>query len=226
MQWEWSDMERALYIRGEKLTPDVRTLGQMRPVLYDENADGPSELYYMYRGAHLPEDGALLKKHNVRYDITVMPAATLGGEFVKTTGHFHPKKGAHTYPEIYEVLQGEAHYLFQNEREAVVFEAKAGDKVIVPPDFGHVTINASKKTLVMSNLVSPEFSSVYGPFTEKRGAAFYELEKGWAGNPRYTGVSLSHAQPGKANCPFFTRKKTMYELFCCSPEDFSFLNPR
>jgi len=95
--WEWSDSEKALYFMGEKATPDVRTLEQMRPVLHDSNADGPEEVYYMYRSVSLPEHDALMKEHKVRYDITVIPAAVYGKEFVKTKGHFHPKKGEHTY---------------------------------------------------------------------------------------------------------------------------------
>ena len=222
--WEWSDSERALYFMGEKATPDVRTIEQMRPVLYDENADGPAEAYYMYRAVNLPEHKELMEQHNVRYDITVIPTAKYGNEFVKTKGHFHPKKGEHTYPEIYEVIEGEAHYLFQDNEKVFVYHATKGDKVIVPPDFGHVTINFSNKTLVMSNFVSPEFSSDYGPFIEKHGAAYYELDSGWAENPRYTGFSMTLKEPGKENCGFYTKQKTMYEIFCEEPNLFYFLN--
>lgn len=209
---------------GEVVEPDIRTLEQMKPVLYDPESDGPDELYYMYRGVHLRDHDELVAGHNVRYDLTVIPSAVIGGEFTKTKGHFHPKKGEHTWPEIYEVISGEAHYLFQDSERVLVFHATAGDKVIVPPNFGHVTINSSKKTLVMANWVSPDFSSDYGPFIEKRGAAFYELEKTWVGNPRYEGVSLEMMKPGHHNCQFFTKKKSMYDLFCEDPDCFKFLN--
>jgi len=222
-EWEWSDSERAFYRLGERLAPDVRTIEQMRPVLRDENATGPSEAYYMYRSAHLPQHVTLFQSNSLRYDVTVIPAAKYGSEFVKTVGHFHAKKGAHTYPEVYEVLDGEANYLLQDDSRVIVFEAKRGDKVVVPPDYGHVTINAGKKSLVMANIVSPDFSSDYSVFAEKRGAAFHCLDSGWAENPRYAGFSMAREAPGKDNCAFFTRAKTMYELFCGDQNLFSFL---
>ncbi|MCK4327089.1 MAG: glucose-6-phosphate isomerase [Candidatus Diapherotrites archaeon] len=224
MPWEWSDSEKALYFMGEKLTPEIRSLEDMRPVLHDPSATGPEEAYYMYRSVHLPEHTALMEEHNVRYDITVIPPAVYGVEFTKTKGHFHPLKGEHTYTEIYEVIEGEAHYLFQDQEKVLVYRADKGDKVIVPPDFGHVTINPSNKTLVMSNFVSPEFSADYGPFVEKQGAAYYELTTGWVENPHYTGFSMAFAEPGEQNCPFYTKQKTMYEMFCEEPKLFSFLN--
>ena len=223
-EWEWSDSEKAFYRLGERLVPDVRTLAQLRPVLREENASGPAEAYYMYRGANLPQHATLFTGCVLRYDITVLPAAKYGGEFVKTVGHFHPKKGEHTYPEVYEVLEGEAHYLLQDDSRVMVFDAKPGDKVVVPPDFGHVTINPGKNTLVMANIVSPAFSSDYSVFAEKRGAAFYCLENGWVENPHYAGFSMTREKPGKTNCPFFTRARSMYEIFCGSPGEFSFLN--
>jgi hypothetical protein len=45
------------------------------------------------------------------------------------------------------VLEGDAHYLLQraqNEErvdEAILVKATRGDKVIIPPNYGHVTIN-------------------------------------------------------------------------------------
>ena len=47
------------------------------------------------------------------------------------------------------MLDGDAHYLLQraqNEEsvhEVILVKATRGDKVIVPPNYGHVTINAS-----------------------------------------------------------------------------------
>ena len=224
MFWEWSDAERAFYFFSEKLMPDVRTHEQMTPVLYNPKAAAPAEFYYMYRGLCLPKDTELFANHNVRYDITVIPPATIGGEFVKTKGHFHPLKGEHSYPEIYEVLSGEAHYLFQNNGQVIVFHAMAGDKVIVPPDYGHVTINPGKATLVMANLVSPGFSSDYEQYVKMHGAAFYELDKGWVENPHYTAVSLRKDVPGRDNCKFFDSKETLYDLFLEAPDRFVFLN--
>jgi glucose-6-phosphate isomerase len=116
----------------------------------------------------------------------------LGAEYTKTLGHYHPMiPGAGlSYTEIYEVLEGVAHYLLQKEEngkitDAVLVKAEKGDKIIMPPDYGHVTINPGRKELKMSNLVSSKFSSVYQPYKDKHGGAYYELEKGFVKNGNY-----------------------------------------
>lgn len=122
----------------------------------------------------------------MRYDITVIRPGTLGSEYVKTAGHYHPLKPGTgtTYPEVYEVLHGRAHYLLQryhpdnpDQLEAVILiNAKPGDKVLIPPHFGHITINPGDDFLIMSNWVAEGFSSIYDPIREHGGGAYYELQ--------------------------------------------------
>lgn len=223
MIWEWDGKRKEFRFSKELITPDVRTYEQMKPVLYDPLADAPSVFYYMYRGLSLPEDKGLFASQKIRYDITVMPAAAIGGEYIKTKGHFHPVKGEHSYPEIYEVLAGEAYYLLQSRKELLAAHAIAGDKVIIPPDYGHVTINPGEGTLVMGNLVSSEFKSDYAPFLKGHGAAFYLLESGWVKNPNYKGVSL-HVGPLHTKKVFLRGEGGLYYLFRENPKRFAFLN--
>jgi len=92
------------------------------------------------------------------------------------------------YPEVYEVLDGKAFYLLQSRdlTDVIVLAAKKGDVILIPPGYGHVTINPGKTDLVMANLVSPEFSSEYGEIAKNHGAAYYYMEKeGWVANPEY-----------------------------------------
>jgi glucose-6-phosphate isomerase len=58
-------------------------------------------------------------------------------------------------------------------------KATRGDKVIVPPNCGHVAINPSEKTLKMANWVCRSFESLYEPYTQHHGGAYYELINGW-----------------------------------------------
>ena len=105
------------------------------------------------------------RQRGLRFDITVIPPQTLCGEYIKTKGHYHPADPyGNGYPEIYEVLEGEAHYLIQTAdcSDVVLIAAGAGDVVVVPSGYGHVTINPSKKlVLEMANIVSSRFSSDY-----------------------------------------------------------------
>jgi glucose-6-phosphate isomerase len=170
--------------------PQPRTIGEIRGVLMDPACECREPLYFMYRDlARSPHDAAWLREEGLRYDITVIPARTLCGEYVKTKGHHHPPgPGGVPYPEIYEVLEGKAHFLLQTRAvdDVRLVQARRGDRVIVPPGFGHVTINPGRETLVMANIVSDRFVSDYSAYDRCRGAAYYELEGGaLVKNPRY-----------------------------------------
>jgi len=165
---------------------DIRTLAQMKDVLLTDVGDEKRKLYYMYRDVHLVVDEAEIRKRGLRHDITIIPPGKIGKEYVKTAGHYHPNKpGTNlTYPEIYEVITGEAHYLLQRKKpdseevdRVVVIRAKAGDKVYIPPGYGHITINPFREALVMANWIAEEFKSDYEPIKRKRGGAFYEIEE-------------------------------------------------
>src|SRR5665647_1655712 len=130
------------------------------------------------------DDAETIKRHQLRYDITIMPPLQMGLEFVKTYGHYHShvnEKLSYTYPEVYEVLDGDAHYLLQRAHdahgidEAILVKATRGDKVIIPPNYGHVTINPSEKTLTMANWVCRSFESLYKQYTQLHVGAYYEL---------------------------------------------------
>jgi len=169
--------------------PQLRTVDAMRAVLADGDCPASGPLYFMYRSlARTGADRLWLEEHRIRYDLTVIPPATLCSEFVKTKGHYHPANPAGTgYTELYQVIAGQAHYLLQTEdcSDAVVIRAAAGDVVLIPPGYGHVTINPTDEELRMVNLVSDSFASVYGPFEGLRGAAYYEMCSGWEKNPLY-----------------------------------------
>jgi glucose-6-phosphate isomerase len=179
---------------GRTFSPEVRKLGDMKEVVLDKrflaSANVDMELYYMFRDVSKnEEDEKRIKERELRYDITIIPPNTLGAEFVKTAGHYHPllPGSQMTCPEMYEVLEGQAHYLLQRREEerstekitdVIVVKAKEGDKVIIPPNYGHVTINPSKTTLKMANWVARTFSSIYEPIRVKAGAAYFELTNG------------------------------------------------
>lgn len=172
--------------------PDVRRLSDMRDVIFDRGwltDAGDRELYYMYRDLYLSRaDRESLIAQDLRYDITIIPPNMLGREYVKTVGHYHPPVAgtSETYPELYEVLHGEALYLLQNQdmSDVVAVHAVAGDKVLVPPGYGHVTINRSNQTLKMANLVGRSFVSIYEPYRRNAGAAFFFTNEGWIRNER------------------------------------------
>jgi len=229
---ELSDDLQELRVDGRVFKPSTRLVGDLKPVLassVDESLQS-EPAYFMFRSVSRAVDEQLFKCLCLRYDITVIPPRVLGEEFVKTFGHYHPTPyGDLSYPEVYEVLVGEAHYILQREergaiKDIVVVRAREGDKVLIPPNYGHVTVNPSSKILVMANLVSSTFKSIYEPYKAKRGAALYELADGrllaneeYGETPRYREEKPLRNLPGAAG-------GDLYTSFLKNPLAYRFLN--
>lgn len=163
-----------------ELIPDIRYMNQLRGLTLRDIPDKDEPIYYMYRSLYINGDEEKFEGNDIRHDVTVIPPNCFQGEYVKTVGHFHPARNEHeTFPEYYEVLHGQALYFLQKNTkyndvdEAIFIKAKAGDKVFVPPNYGHVTINCSDEILVMANLVEANFKSLYAPIKDKNGPAFF-----------------------------------------------------
>lgn len=217
-------------------------LHDMDDVLYDRSlSDAPdTELYYMYRDLSLSRaDHQTIVDHHLRYDITIIPPGMLGMEYVKTAGHDHPHVSGTgvTYSEVYEVLEGKAQYLLQRREgdtvsDVIMVQAHAGDKVIIPPGYGHVTINSSNKTLVMANWVCRDFSSIYDFFKQKSGASYLLLEEGSVPNPKYENLpEIRFAKPTNYAEVGLYKDKEMYGLvrqidmleYLTKPQDYEWL---
>jgi glucose-6-phosphate isomerase len=249
---EWDERENRLAVGGEKLEPAVRTVGDMAEVLADTNyarkalaneTEKSKVLYYMHRNVHKKEDEKTLAKFRRRYDVTVIPPATLGKEYVKTVGHYHElsRKGV-SFPELYEVMSGVAHVLiFKRKRvagkdlddkitDAILIEAVAGDKVFVPSDYGHVMINPGKRVLVTNNIVEWKFKSLYEPVGKMAGAPYFELV-GEKTIPNERFAEIAPLSKIKANDYSPTaglgldKNEVIYDLIRFSPEKFAFLEP-
>lgn len=198
MKLELSE-KNELAVDGLPHRADIRNIRQMLDVLYYQDAARKlafgTSMYYMFRDVKRKEDAALFENSRIRYDITVVPPMKIGNEFNKTYGHYHEMATSKlSFPELYEVLHGEALYLLQKRQSIVSNEvthvylvhAKAGQKVIVPPNFGHVTINPNPtEPLVMDNLVESKFRSEYILYKQKKGGAYYVFENEKIKNSRY-----------------------------------------
>lgn len=190
-----------LLFEGKKILPSVRKLKDMSDVVLDRKwlgkASPEKELYYMFRGISRKEDAEIIQKNNLRYDITVIPPGTIGKEYIKTAGHIHPlvPNTSVTYTELYEVVSGEGLYLLQkidNNKviDAYFVRAKSGDKIIIPPGYGHITINPGKDILIMANWVAHNFTSLYDPIKNLKGGAYFVTTEKILKNEAYTNKSI------------------------------------
>ncbi|OGF62533.1 hypothetical protein A2926_02240 [Candidatus Giovannonibacteria bacterium RIFCSPLOWO2_01_FULL_44_40] len=185
------------YFTNEMRKGDVsqRTVFDMKPVLYQPNEAKTNDVFYnVYRNLEIIGG-------KLRYDITEIPQRKIGVEFAKTFGHYH--KGI--YPELYEVLDGRAYFLLQRYgnsahpaggdpaeiKEAYIVEASAGAKAVMPPGFGHLSINIGNVELVLGNWIGlAEYD--YETIKKLRGGCYYVLDRGknmeFEQNPNYKSV--------------------------------------
>lgn len=169
----------------------ARTHEAMRDVLMHPDAPGPTIHYYMIRGG------------KAKRNITVWETGTVGGEYIKTYGHYH----IGNLDETYWVVEGEGIVLQQKLADpsdpSVVEEfraipVKAGDSVHMPPGYGHLVVNTGKEWLVTTDdspVEGPDDSASmpghadYEPVKAMRGFAYYVVEKNGAPalvkNPAY-----------------------------------------
>jgi len=234
LRLEFDEKRFALYCEGKPVKANVRTLGDLKPVLADAEFArkvtpklAKRVQYYMFRGACAPAHKKIFSKAKVSFDVTVLPELNLGKELNKTLGHYHERAACgKTYPEAYEVLRGEALYVLQKKNAAgkivdlVHCLAGKGDQILIPPDYGHVTVNAGKETLVMANLVALQ-KSVYRDFVKRDGAALYAFRDGeLKANKNYGRKGTPKPREWKARRIW---GKGLYESFIENPQAFDFL---
>ncbi len=157
---------------------------KMKEVLMYPDAKGPEVHYYMIRGG--------VDKTN----ITVWETGTVGGEYIKTYGHYHVGH----LDETYHVIAGEGVILLQNRKkdqsgnpiddEIESFYAitvKTGNSVFIPSGTGHLAVNVGKVWFVTSDDSPVNFAEAdpvslpghadYEPIKKLRGFAYYLIEE-------------------------------------------------
>ncbi len=196
---------KSLFLNGNMIKPRIRKFSELLKVLrYPDKLNQDNAAYYMFRD--LPP----LRDSWARFDVTVIPKWEIGGELAKTKGHYHNSpEGEPSYPEIYQVHKGKALYLLQRPGKSyskivdfIVVQAEPDDVVVIPPGYGHVTVNVGERSLVMSNIIYREVKSNYQPFEELRGAAYHYTTSGFLENERYSQVpKIRFERPWKKSKP-------------------------
>lgn len=199
----------ALSLRGgvARLGPDllveddrIRRLAELAPVTAEPvGRRGRRVEYRMLNGVREADD-TRLQGHPLRYELTIMGGRPIGSEAAKTFGHVHirPAGAMFGYPEVVEVVHGEAGFLIQDLRgspdgpmstAAWLVRARPGDWVILPPELAHVTIDLGAGPLVFSDVIDRRAAGIYSGVAEAAGFGWYVGSEGrlWR-NPHYVEV--------------------------------------
>lgn len=179
--------ELTLKGRGHKLVSDMAGLFHS-----DGSNQGDEWAYDTYRAIAYPQDRELFERERISYDITVIAPGAVAGEPKKTSGHYHGWNEArtNTYGEVYEVLLGTALFMLQRSddfeenpegarvRDCVAVTVESGQTLVVPPNYGHCSINAGEGPLVFSNLAYVPCPVLYDSVKAHHGMAYYALRDG------------------------------------------------
>lgn len=176
-----------------------RTDEKMKDVLMDPSAQGPAVHYHMVRGG------------SAQTNITIWEPGKVGGEYIKTYGHYH----VGNLDETYTILQGEGIVLLQKRAigvdgqpiddeidEMYAVHVKPGDKLFIPSGMGHLVANISDIYFVTSDDSPVNFEEVdpvslpghadYEAVKKMQGFAYYVVEKdgkpALVKNPKYKKV--------------------------------------
>lgn len=153
-----------------------RNKDRMKEVLMIPESAGPTVHYYMIRGG------------KDKTNITIWECGTVGGEYIKTYGHYH----VGDISETYSIIQGEGILLLQKRKigddgkpidnEIETFKAqkvKTGDQIFIEPELGHLIVNTGNIWLVTSD-DSPVYPDDVDP-VGLPGHADYEAVKKMGG---------------------------------------------
>jgi glucose-6-phosphate isomerase len=175
----------------------TRTQEQMKPVLWKPNADGPANHYYMIRGG--------TQLHNM----TLWEPGVVGGEYIKTFGHYH----VDDLPETYWFLNGEGFALLQKLEgdgsyparleEFKIIPVKAGFRLDIPIRYGHLAVNTSDTFMTTADDSPVDFGDAdpvghpghaeYKRVEQMHGFAYYVIDHNGrpalARNKNYTYVA-------------------------------------
>lgn len=160
-----------------------RTHDKMQEVLIDPDGVGPEIHYYMIRGG--------VNQRN----ITVWEPGTISGEYIKTYGHYHVGDLSETYWIIFgqgvallqKLKEKENGEMIADEvEEFKAIQVKAGEKIFMPPKYGHLVVNIGETYFATAddspvNFGDKDPSSFpghadYELVKEMRGFAYYVVE--------------------------------------------------
>jgi glucose-6-phosphate isomerase len=189
----WVDPRTGVLRLGEELVAEeaaVRELAAARDA-YECAPDEAPPLYHMLNGITpraRPEPASEL-----RYELTSLRPGTVGAEWVKTNGHQHNlAPDGLGYPEVYEVLAGEAVFVLFRLDPAIcaLVEAGPGDRFVIPPGWYHLAVNAGGEAMVFADVVARAVTPDYTLLFERRGAPVYLGLGSARSNPRWPALPV------------------------------------
>lgn len=223
---------------GEDVTgpmPEIRHLDQIRASLRDPHCDGPQDVYAIAMDVARMQDRETLQKRMLLFGVVTYAAGRLGEEPIRSQGHIHriSQHSGWSPPELYEIWQGSAiiymqEYVEDDPGRCFAVIANPGDKVLVPPGWGHATISANPDVpLTFGAWCDREYGFEYQEVRARKGLAWYPLLQDkhvvWQHNPHYVAGRLQAITP-RQYTEFGITSDPIYQQFIDDPARFQFIS--
>ncbi len=212
-------------------TADLRAVAR-EPGAVD-TTNGGEPLYHVYRNVRPALLSESMERFGFSYALTTFKAGTIGGgaEWVRTRGHTNSDApGTNlSYPEIHEVLRGEAwlylqHGATEHPTDAVTIPLMAGDKAVVAPGWASLLVNVGVSELIVGTWRMADCETERTALAERGGMAHFVLRGGdgapfCEANSRYKAVPEARtAAPKELPDWGLTRTESLLAAFHRSPE--------
>ncbi|WP_297206101.1 glucose-6-phosphate isomerase family protein [uncultured Pluralibacter sp.] len=223
---------------GEDVTgpmPEIRYLDQIRSSLRDPHCHGPGEVYAIAMDVARIQDREELQKRMLLFGVVTYAAGQLGEEPIRSQGHIHriSQHSGWSPPELYEIWQGKA-IIYMQERvdndpgRCFAVVAAPGDKVLVPPGWGHATISADPLVpLTFAAWCDREYGFEYEKVRAHKGLAWYPLMQDgqviWLHNKHYAPGRLQVIR-AREYAEFGITAAPIYSQFITDPERLQFIS--
>lgn len=206
-------------------------LDQVRPFVENPDCEGPAIVARYYGDVVRSDERRLWDQLGLTYGILELMPGMLGHEWVSFPGHIHRGPRRTPFPAILENLHGDGGILLQKAgsfdriHEASILWLKPGERILLPPGFGHVLINRGDEPLVVAEAHSRDTQWEFEEMARHRGAAYYVGPAGARPNPHYRshpGLRMLDASVMAPNAP---GGPDLYFAILHSPDRYHFLHP-
>lgn len=160
---------------------EKRRLDDIRSSLFNPDCVGPDVLYSIVMDTGEIADKQAMIERNLLFGVVTYAKGCIGEEPVRSQGHKHALSAScqSSTCEVYQIFDGEA-YIYMQERgendviKCIAVHAKAGDIVIVPPNWIHATINANiEKNMTFGAWCVRDYGFDYDEVKAHKGIAFF-----------------------------------------------------
>jgi glucose-6-phosphate isomerase len=204
-------------------------LEQLRPFLENPDAQGPAVVARYHGPVFRESEQKLWLARGLSYGILEVLPGLIGREWVTFPGHVHRGPRRTSLPSVAEVMHGYGGVYLQGVgpryRESSIVWLHPGDRIILPPGFGHAWINAGTDPFILAEVHASRTEYDFVEVARHRGMGFYFGPDGWRQNLHYRELEMVREVSAGAMAAPETPGRDLYQAALKYPDRFKLLDP-